>query len=62
MELIKQEREIELKPLNEELRVFHFSFFGLEKTALENAVIHGWIFLPENYPYGPPTISFLNVN
>ena len=50
-----------LKAIDDRLRIFHFSFMGQEGSALEGCVLHGRIVLPENYPYGPPTISFISV-
>lgn len=59
---MKEEKNIFFKRVSEDFRVFHFSFLGHKESALSESIIHGKIVLPENYPYGPPTISFLNVS
>lgn len=59
--MLKDENDIFISSVDDNLWSYHFSIIGAIDSPFENGVYHGSIFLPENYPYGPPTILFLTV-
>lgn len=54
--MLEKEKDVLCIPIDDSLKEFHFTFKGAEGSPFENGFYHGRIVLPNNYPYGPPTI------
>ena len=44
------------------MKIWHFTFRGLEDTDYEDGIYHGTIELDQDYPMKPPNIYFMNSN
>ena len=48
-------------PIKDDLFNWHFTMKGMPDTPYAGGFYHGAIKLPPEYPYKPPSISFINV-
>lgn len=47
-------------PLPDNLFIWHFTILGPENTDFHEGLYHGEIVLPQDYPFKPPEVMFLN--
>lgn len=45
-----------LRPVNEVLNRWHFTFRGPPNSVYQDGVYHGLLMIPEDYPFSPPNI------
>jgi ubiquitin-protein ligase len=48
-------------PLEDNLFEWHFTIRGPVDTEFQGGIYHGRIILPAEYPFKPPSISFMTV-
>lgn len=56
LQMIQKHQDIICEPIDDSLRIFHFTFKGEKDSVYDGGIYHGEITLPDNYPLGPPTI------
>lgn len=48
--------ELILKPVNEMLSQWHFTFYGPQNSVYQNGLYHGLLMIPRDYPFSAPDI------
>ncbi len=49
-----------IQPLPHDMYQWHFTMRGMPGSSFEGGLYHGFFQLPENYPWSPPDIYFMN--